>query len=79
MYCASKVPANNAQNCDDVYKLGKYLVDKSNQNAYTDLQCAINLSHVGKKGCLMNIDVNLPLIKNELQVEELKKIIASLK
>lgn len=61
---AATVPKDNAYKCKKVYDLGLELDGKSNPAAYSDLAIGINLAKLGITGCKMNIEANLPLIKD---------------
>lgn len=76
---AATVPKENGFRCREVYELAMELKGDSNPNCGSDLEVAIMLAEVGIKGCILNIEVNLPLIKNpetkaqfEKDIEELK-------
>lgn len=62
---AANTPLKNAYLCKDVYGLGKKLLGQSNPNAETDLQIAIELAHIGLKGCIANVEANIAMIKDE--------------
>jgi formiminotetrahydrofolate cyclodeaminase len=62
---AATVPLQNAILCKKVYELTLLLKGKSNSNASSDLAEAELLSHAGLIGCILNIEANLPLIKDE--------------
>jgi len=44
------------------------LTGRSNANAASDLECAGHLARAGLLGCLANVEINLPLLKDELEV-----------
>ena len=62
---AATVPQDNAWRCYRVKELIILLKDKSNTNASSDLEIARLLSNTGLLGCILNIEVNLFLIKDE--------------
>jgi len=62
---AAAVPQDNAWRCYRVKELIILLKDKSNTNASSDLEIARLLSNTGFLGCILNIEVNLFLIKDE--------------
>ncbi|WZL72834.1 cyclodeaminase/cyclohydrolase family protein [Clostridiaceae bacterium 35-E11] len=62
---AATVPMQNGQMCKRVQELSLLLDGQSNPNAGSDLAEAILLAGAGVKGCVLNIEANLPLIKNE--------------
>jgi formiminotetrahydrofolate cyclodeaminase len=64
---AARVPLSNAQRCRQVLELGAQLRNRSNPNAASDLACATYLARAGMFGCLENVEINLPAIK-DLQV-----------
>lgn len=76
---AATVPMDNGYMCYRVYELGMMLKDKSNPNAGSDLSEAVMLAESGIKGCVLNIEANLPLIKNEEINMKFKGNIESLK
>ena len=62
---AATVPQDNAWKCHRVKELIILLKGKSNTNAASDLEEANLLSTAGLLGCILNIEVNLFLIKDE--------------
>lgn len=46
------------------------LVGKTNSNCYTDLAIGCELAKIGTNGCVMNIGVNLSLVKDEAKLQE---------
>ena len=62
---AATVPLDNAWRCHRVQELMLLLKGKSNTNAASDLEEASLLSNAGLLGCVLNIEVNLFLIKDE--------------
>jgi formiminotetrahydrofolate cyclodeaminase len=70
---AATVPMENGFLCKRVYELGKLLEGRSNPNAGSDLAMAIILSKDGITGCIMNIEANLPMIKDEAKKAEFEK------
>lgn len=78
-YQAALIPAKNALKSASVREMARTLDGRSNPNTYTDLYCAIKLSDLAVEGLIMNIEINMPLIKDESKIEELKKIIVDLK
>lgn len=75
---AARVPLNNAAACARLLKLADRLQGRSNQNAASDLVCAYHLARTGLLGCLANVKINLPSIKDSEIVMELEKISAEL-
>lgn len=72
-------PLENARLCRRVYDIGIELEGKTNPNCLSDLVIGYQLAKVGIKGCLMNIEVNLPLVKDEAKIQEFNKAIKELK
>jgi formiminotetrahydrofolate cyclodeaminase len=68
---ATRVPLDNAQNCVRVLELADRLSAKFNQNAASDLACARSLACTGVEGCLENVAINLPSVKDEQASAEL--------
>ena len=61
-YHASMVPHDNGVRNKRVYELVCRLEGNSNPNCSSDLMSAKYLSESGVKGCVLNIDANLPLV-----------------
>ncbi len=76
---AASVPRDNGLMCKEVYEIATSLVDNSNGAASSDLASAIFLSEAGVKGCILNVEANLPLIKDEQIVKEMETTIQALK
>lgn len=72
MVHAARVPLMNAEGCKKVLDLAVALMKDFNKNAASDLECAINMSFAGFKGCVANVEINLPYIKDEAIVGEIK-------
>lgn len=70
---AANVPLNNAILNKRVHGIGLDLLGKSNPACKTDLQAGIDLSKVGMDAGVANVEVNLPLIKNEEILNEFKE------
>jgi formiminotetrahydrofolate cyclodeaminase len=62
---ATRVPLQNAQRCVRVLELAVRLSAKFNENAASDLACARSLARTGTEGCLENVEINLPSVKDE--------------
>jgi len=69
--CA-EVPLENARSCGEVLALCTTLQKKYNTNTSSDLACARNLAEAGIKGCVANVRVNLPYLKDEERVRDLE-------
>ena len=76
---AAEVPLSNAESCARVIKLALHLQGRSNPNAASDLECAFHLALAGLKGCMANVEINLPAIKNEAVVAALNERMQALK
>jgi len=73
MVYAAEVPLSNAGYCKTVLDLCRQLEEKFNTNAQSDLQCAGYLATAGLKGCLANVRINLPYIKDEAVCREINR------
>ncbi|MGB2962439.1 MAG: cyclodeaminase/cyclohydrolase family protein [Anaerolineales bacterium] len=80
MIHAARVPMLNAKHCQRILKLAGRLKGRSNPNAASDLECGEHLARAGMLGCVANVKINLPGIKDEerkagiiREVEELTK------
>jgi methenyltetrahydrofolate cyclohydrolase len=76
---ATRVPLANAQGCARALTLAAQLSEAYNTNAASDLECASHLARAGLKGCIANIEINLPAIKDEQIVAEITQLTAGLK
>jgi formiminotetrahydrofolate cyclodeaminase len=76
---AARVPLANAQRCRQVLELGAQLRDRSNPNAASDLACATYLARAGMFGCLENVEINLPAIKDQQVAGELAERVSVLR
>lgn len=68
---AARVPLDNAERCLQVCALGVELFTCANPNALSDLTCAGLLARAGGLGCLENVKINLPSIKDPATVAAL--------
>lgn len=75
---AAEVPLDNARLSARVYELGNTLLANSNPGCVSDLQSALYLSRSGVKDCVLNIQANLMLIKNQPTQSSLKEDMLSL-
>ncbi len=64
MIHAAEVPLANAERCSRVLKICRSLEESYNTNAASDLECAGYLARAGLKGCVANVKINLPYIKD---------------
>ncbi len=69
---AARVPLRNAQRCAQVSALVGRLEGRANPRVTSDLQCAAYLARAGLQGCLANVDINLPSIKDPAAAEEIR-------
>ena len=80
MLQATEVPMGNAEKCLRVLELCGGLKGRSNPNAASDLESAQHLARAGLLGCLANVAINLPGVKDaarrgeiETRAEELRR------
>lgn len=69
---ATRVPLRNAELCVEVLALVARLEGRSNPRALSDLQSAGYLARAGLLGCLANVDINLPGVKDETAAAEIR-------
>lgn len=62
---AVQSPLGIARECLDVLDLAGKLPGKSNANALSDLGVASQQAYAGLEGAIMNVNINLPSIKDE--------------
>ena len=72
-------PMVNAKLCRRVFDIGIELEGNTNPNCHSDLIIGYELAKVGTNGCLMNIEANLPIVKDEAKIEEFNNVIKELK
>jgi formiminotetrahydrofolate cyclodeaminase len=72
-------PMKNAKLCRRVYEIGIDLEGKTNPNCHSDLVIGYELAKDGANGCVMNIEANLPLVKDKAKIEEFNNAIRDLK
>jgi len=75
---AALTPYENAKKALEVLELGRKIKNVSNPAAGSDLLIGLQLSEIGVKGCIMNMEANMPLIKDAGQIEALKSYILQL-
>jgi len=68
---AARIPLDNAAGCWQALQLGSQLSGRVLPQVRSDLNCAILLARAGLLGCLENVDINLPSIKDQTIVSEL--------
>lgn len=76
---AAETPRNNGRMCQRAHEIACKLTGSSNPAASSDLASAVYLSDAGVRGCVLNVEANLSLIKDEAVVEALKKDIEMLR
>lgn len=77
-YQAALVPKQNGYANKRVYELVCRLEGSSNPNCLSDLMSAKYLSESGVKGCILNIQANLSMIKDEARTKEMEEAMADL-
>lgn len=75
----ASAPLENARLCRRVYDIGKALEGKSNPNCHSDLVIGYELAKIGTNGCLMNIEANLPLVKDVDKIQEFNTALKELR
>lgn len=72
-------PMENAKLCHRVYHIGLALVNQSNPNCHSDLIIGCELAKIGANGCVMNIEANLSLVKDQEKINAFNGAITELK
>ena len=75
---AARVPAGNGEKCRRVFEMAKMLDGRSNPAAASDLDVALGLAETGLKGCLANVEINLPSIKDPAALHQFKGLLDEL-
>lgn len=70
---AAEVPRDNGKLNARVYELGTMLLGNSNPGCLSDLKSGLYLTKSGVKDCVLNIQANLGMIKDEAAVASLKE------
>lgn len=78
MLKATRTPLINAEKCRQVLDLKQKLEGRSNTNTASDLECAGHLAKAGLLGCLANVKINVPSLKNKSQVDHIAKKVEKL-
>jgi formiminotetrahydrofolate cyclodeaminase len=68
---ATEQPLANADRCRQVLACGIRLRGHSNPQAASDLSCAMLLARAGLLGCLANVAINLPHVKDAARAADL--------
>jgi formiminotetrahydrofolate cyclodeaminase len=76
---AAQTPRDNASRCLETLELLSELEGRSNENAASDLACGLYLAAAGAKGCLDNVDINIPMIKNAEMASQLEGEVQALR
>ena len=77
VHCA-EVPLANTRLCREVMSLADRLAEQFNVNATSDLQCGQYLAVAGLQGCIANVRINLPYIKDKTVVERIENELAAI-
>lgn len=70
---ATRVPLTNAESCAALIALAESLLGRSNPSAASDLDCALHLARAGLLGCLANVEINLPALKDNKEAAAIAK------
>jgi formiminotetrahydrofolate cyclodeaminase len=73
MQNATEVPLANARRCREALALCQSLRACFNTNAASDLECAEHLARAGLLGCVANVRINLPSMRNRALVQDMEK------
>ena len=83
---ATEIPLEVARHCSSLLELSMNLFQKSNPNTVSDLGVAAHCAYSGFMGALMNVNINIPSVKDEgytskiiTEVNEMRKRANSLK
>ena len=68
---AAETPLENSESCLRVLELGAEMVGRINPRVTSDYTCALLLARAGLMGCLENVEINLPSLKDTVLVEQL--------
>jgi methenyltetrahydrofolate cyclohydrolase len=69
---AARVPLHNGELCAATADLVARLEGRANPRALSDLQSAAYLAEAGLRGCLANVDINLPALKDEAAAADIR-------
>jgi formiminotetrahydrofolate cyclodeaminase len=73
MIAAAQTPLENAARCAIVEELVVQLGERSNPATRSDLQCAGHLARAALAGCLANVAINLPAIKDQATASAIRE------
>lgn len=76
---AAEVPFLISRACVEVVGLARRITGRSNRNVASDLEVAIALGKAGMEAGFINVEVNLPYIKDEGLVERQRQQIAAMR
>lgn len=76
---AARLPLTNAAGCLELARLGQQLADATLPQVRSDLVCALLLAGAGALGCLENVAINLPSIKDQAAAAQLAEQAAELR
>ena len=68
---ATKVPLDVARHCCTLLELAVSLSRKSNSNTASDLGVSAQCSYSGLMGALMNVNINIPSVKDEVYTSKI--------
>ncbi|EFC91524.1 Formiminotransferase-cyclodeaminase [Dethiosulfovibrio peptidovorans DSM 11002] len=75
---AIRSPLTIAEACLEIMELADGMLGKGNSNALSDLGVGADMAYSGLKGAVMNVEINLPSIKDETFASDTTKKISSL-
>ena len=75
---AAKVPLKTAYKCLDIMILSQEVVEKGNVNVISDVGVAVLMAEAALKSAILNVKINLRMIKDEKIREELSSSIKEL-
>lgn len=76
---AAVQPMRIAEMCLQVLELAWELHDKGNPNALSDIGVGALMANAGLEGAIMNVEINLPYIKDKQFCEEMKAKVEEVK
>ena len=72
---AAKVPLKVAYKCLDILSLSKEVAEKGNINVVSDAGVAVLMAEAALESAILNVKINLKMIKDEKTIEELSSSI----
>lgn len=76
---AAKVPLENGNKSALILKYCILMKGRSNPSAFSDLEVGRMLALAAIRGCVLNVEANLPLIKSPKKIDSLKQELKQLK